>query len=144
MHQADQLAVALRVQRLEHCIHCLLALHSELGLDGRCDWTEYQLSRQVVEQGGLPLRQDVHVAHIAEQAGPPDQLLLQMPGLGGSNSSENTRIVLRSRRTATRVLWMTFSPARSWFSESMITVHCSERYSPTTSRAVAGLLFMLR
>ena len=44
--------------------------------------TEYQLSRQFVEQGGLPLRQDVHVPHIAEQARPPDQLLLQMPGLG--------------------------------------------------------------
>ena len=61
-----------------------------------------------------------------------------------SKSSANTRMVLRNRRTATRVVWTTSSPARSWASESMITVHCSARYVPMRSRAVPGLSFMPR
>src|SRR4029450_2934268 len=35
MHQTDQLSETLRVQRLDHRVGCLLALHSQLGLNGR-------------------------------------------------------------------------------------------------------------
>ena len=71
--------------------------------------SDHQLGGSSARSASSRASSTSQVAHLAEQAGEPDQLVLQRPGARGVEHGAYVRRVLRSRRTATRVGWITGS-----------------------------------